>query len=227
MSLKQHLAAFFLCIDCRRFTLTGWSCRICGSRLCFECAGGYAMYRGYSPGFEMCEACKDDNDRAMRANFPIKKGVYGYSTAIQKRRCTEHTPLNLTGTSRRRFALIGFQQIGKAHIQSLCQIVQGFSVREPHSSLNIADCFGGNTRFSSEIGKGHVTLFSPILYPRMKQAIRFSLWSSHSLVSFSLLVIVSKMYRFCTDIVKVSFYFLPCLQSYYSQLPLTKQETIW
>lgn len=92
MNLKQRLTAFFTCIDCHGFTLTGWSCWKCDRRLCFGCAGGWARYYGWSPGFGTCESCKSEYTKAYEREFPLNK----------KRR-TFRTPLNPTEYSRRLF----------------------------------------------------------------------------------------------------------------------------
>lgn len=98
MSLKQRLAAFFFCVDCGGFTLTGWRCRICGRRLCFDCAGGYAMCSLYSPGFEMCEACKDEHLESIRANFPIGQSRV-YDAKKQRTHGTLLTSSEISGRS--------------------------------------------------------------------------------------------------------------------------------
>lgn len=56
---RQWLRRMFVCVDCGHITLSGWKCKDCGSRLCFECAGGMAMYSLHSPGFETCRTCKE------------------------------------------------------------------------------------------------------------------------------------------------------------------------
>lgn len=101
MGLKQRLDAFSFCVDCRKFTLTGWRCWKCHRRLCFACAGGWAMSYGYSPGFETCQSCKDEYAKAMDARLVTYMETY--QPRNKKRRCTSHTPLTSTEHSSRLF----------------------------------------------------------------------------------------------------------------------------
>ena len=66
----------FVCVDCQHITFTGWKCRECSKRLCFGCTGGWFMDHGYSPGFEMCQSCKDVHAEQTKTCFPLRiKGV--------------------------------------------------------------------------------------------------------------------------------------------------------
>lgn len=72
-TLFLWLRRMFVCVDCQHVTFTGWKCRECGKRLCFECAGGWFMDHGYSPGFETCQSCKDQQGERIRARFSLER----------------------------------------------------------------------------------------------------------------------------------------------------------